>query len=990
MANRKTKLLIAQMSAFCLIFVGVFSIFPAYAAGNADLNVSLTMPATGNAGEPYTLFAEIRNAGPDAADETEYEIKVPALTKDAIIECVETTGGAECPSFFPRTYDKIVKGTISVLPSGGMVKIMISDSFPDDNNSVISEVSVHNDKISDPTEDQNVARQQTALNTVANVVYSIKSDKSSLKVGSTNVQLSFENKSDLYLKDLSISATIRRMISNSKFSVSCDPSSTAPCPSWVKGETKEFDTPSNHVEVFEGVYKNITLPQRQKLVLNVKFDLAPNACKFKERSNFIISGNLNPRADSRITFVKGEKTQTYLAERLEVPFELPDCKPIPVRIKKEIVGADKIEVGKPVTWKLTYENLDDQARQLEVNDYPDRNLDGTFTTQLSCDEVNSTVECPAWVKDYGTKNIPNRYPLFNDLVDFPAGGKLTLLATTTFNFPEGKLQCLSKNKKSFYNSAGMVSKQKNLQIGSETESPAVSKSIFVDIVGPVCVDTMARLTVDTDKEIVGLGEESVTTLTIENTGSNEIKGLNIFYNSFKLSEHLRNTYHVVCDPASTAACPSWVERIGSQDKNKKVWHLIHENEPYANDNGNPPRIDLGVNEKLVLKVHETNFAAYCQKTGLLEGDIYFGAKDSLNSIVRFENGNDSIKKKVKLNLDCNDIATNTSVSNTRPNVGDPIEVTSQISSAIGTAEGVQLKVVIDGGISFPEGVVPACEATGEATCPTDLKYDPDSGIVTGTIERLPQGQTVTLKMKGIVSSPLISKPAFLVTTTAVSPKEVEKVSSDSNRSSAAWENAIARYSLEMEQKVLVQNEDGTKSPFAVGSPLEFTGNIAQSEEDSIDANVTIPTGNNSVTSVVTTKIPEGSDITITVKRPVAPDGYKWVDGTEETQVHKFTDVRESKNVAFEWVLEKIKPVDPKPADPKPVDPKPVDPKPVDPKPADPKPADQPKVESQAKVQKPKPTLPVTGTVLGEVSFVAVVLLGIGTIVLTTARKNKSK
>lgn len=918
MATFNIRNLVAGLSVLGLAFAGLVNALPAQAAGNADLNVTLTVPTAGNAGESYTAEAEIRNAGPDAANDTEFEFQVPRLTKTGKVECVEATGGAECPRLIAG--GKSVMGTIVTFPSGGVVKLRVVDRLPDDTNSAVSELSVSNAKVTDPTPENNTVQQQTAINTVADVNYAISSDQPALKAGEkTNVKIRYENKSDIYLEGIRVNFDSLNVPAHAAASITCDPASTAPCPTWADGTVKKIDS-GGETRFFGGVTDEITLPKRTTLILNLNLDMSPNACRNDDLNTMRLWGFFERNDKSIVTFKKGQETVEYLTASHQLDLDLPTCKPIPVRMAKELVGADKVEVGKPMTWKVTYENLDNVSQDLTIGEYPDRDLPGSYKTQVACDADSSTMECPAWVAAYGTKEVRHNTPHFLESTRFPAGKKLTLLLTTTYEYPPSGMQCLPPNKTLYFNGMNMASKVANVQMGTGKAANIITTHKSVPLDGTPCQEATVRLSASVDKAQVALGEERVNTVTVENLSQHNIEGLPISYRYYLTHSQARHLYRLECDASSTAPCPSWVAKLGNKDLSRKVWSFIGQGQ--GNDglvDGQLPRINLGAKQKLILKVYETNHVAQCENLGVASGQVFTELGEAQNLKVNVEGQERHLEQKVTVNVDCNDISTNTSVSNARPNTADPIEVTSVITSGVGTALGTQVQMAFNGGIEFASDVQPSCEATAGATCPQDLKYDPQTQLMTGTIENLPQGSVVTFKLAGKASSPSLSQPTFQVKTTAIAPKEVEKVDSMRNLSSATWENPVARHSLQVTHQLLLENSDGTQVPLHLDAPLQFAGKLAQTTTDVIDASIVLQAGQDSATSVITTKIPQGADVTLAVQRPQAPAGYEWIASTPVEGRELFSNVQENTEKTFTWVLKKkVDPVvPPKPSDPQP-------------------------------------------------------------------------
>lgn len=251
-------------------------------------------------------------------------------------------------------------------------------------------------------------------------------------------------------------------------------------------------------------------------------------------------------------------------------------------------------------------------------------------------------------------------------------------------------------------------------------------------------------------------------------------------------------------------------------------------------------------------------------------------------------------------------------------------------------------------------------------------------ITTGTIENLPQGSVVTFKLAGKASSPSLSQPTFQVKTTAIAPKEVEKVDSMRNLSSATWENPVARHSLQVTHQLLLENSDGTQVPLHLDAPLQFAGKLAQTTTDVIDASIVLQAGQDSATSVITTKIPQGADVTLTVQRPEAPAGYEWVASTPVEGRELFSNVQENTEKTFTWVLKKKVDtvVPPKPSDPQPEKPQ----------------SDgtaKPAQELKPQAQQPKNTLAATGFETGSVTVASFFILGMGALLLVAVKRRNA-
>jgi len=94
----------------------------------ADVSVTKTAPATVVNGGGITYTIVVSNAGPQAADGTQFSDNVPAAIGGVAASCGTTTGGAACGAV--NVAGNAVTSTVTTLPTGGSVTITITGVAP--------------------------------------------------------------------------------------------------------------------------------------------------------------------------------------------------------------------------------------------------------------------------------------------------------------------------------------------------------------------------------------------------------------------------------------------------------------------------------------------------------------------------------------------------------------------------------------------------------------------------------------------------------------------------------------------------------------------------------------------------------------------------------------------------------------------------------------------------------------------------------------------
>ncbi|WP_126382156.1 DUF11 domain-containing protein [Actinomyces howellii] len=616
-------------------------------------------------------------------------------------------------------------------------------------------------------------------------------------------------------------------------SVSCAPSSTAPCPTWANGTTQ-----SNTNTTFIYPFNNpVNLPAGTSLVLTVPVTATLGCLPTGSTSSnntayaFPPTGiQLNPANPSaRVT---GTLTTTV-------------CPTASVSVSKT-QDLSTVASGQTRTYTVTYTNTGTtDITGLTVRDQYNLGTNATrIESSVSC-APSSTAPCPTWANGTTQSNTNTTfiYP-FNNPVNLPAGTSLVLTVPVT-----ATLGCLPTGSTSSNNTA-YAFPPTGIQLNPANPSARVTGTLTTT----VCPTASVSVSKTQDLSTVASGQTRTYTVTYTNTGTTDITGLTVRdqYNLGTNATRIESS--VSCAPSSTAPCPTWAN--GTTQSNTNTTFIYPFNNP----------VNLPAGTSLVLTVPVTATLG-CLPTGSTSSNNTAYAFPPTG--IQLNPANPSAR--VTGTLRTTDITTVTRVSTSSPEPGEELTVSSEISNGCGATTNVPVTITLPkAGFTVPDGATPVCTASGGATCPTDLVYDPTSHTVTGTVTSVPSGGSVVISLTGRAGVIQSFGSSQLVTTSAPDPWDLTP---STNTSSTTYAYRNTRTDV-----TVIHRVEGLP---ATGAPEEmtFTGTLTCQASGTHSVSVTIPVGSTEARTTVPATVWLKDSCSISVEHPEAPAGLSWVSGT---------------------------------------------------------------------------------------------------------------
>ncbi|MDO4900297.1 hypothetical protein [Actinomyces sp.] len=381
-----------------------------------------------------------------------------------------------------------------------------------------------------------------------------------------------------------------------------------------------------------------------------------------------------------------------------------------------------------------------------------------------------------------------------------------------------------------------------------------------------------------DKETVASGETRTYTVTYTNTGTTDVNGLRIsdFYAFNPPGTNL--AYSINCDPTSTAPCPTWANGTTIRENSGNRWISLNRT------------TDLPAGTSLILTIPLTHTVA-CLAGSSVTGNNQ--ASFTLPDDTQATPGTIT-SQHINGTIRTTDVTTVTSVSTTAPEPGQEMNVTAEVTNGCGAATDVPVTITLPkNAFTVDDDATPTCSATGGATCPSDLTYDPVTHTVTGTVPSLPQGSSVVLSVTGNAGIAATFASSQLVTTTAPDRWDLAP---DTNTSSTTF--ALSNTRTRATVTHTIQGLPASGAPEA----MTFDGTLACQASGTHSVSVTVPAGSSQGQLSSTSLIWLHDTCTLTVTRPDAPARMEWHEDTPTDITESTGEVTGPITYAFTWVL----------------------------------------------------------------------------------------
>lgn len=595
----------------------------------------------------------------------------------------------------------------------------------------------------------------------------------------------------------------------STISVECAPESTASC-----FEDRPSDDPIDGSKTL--CYGAADIGAGEKLVVTISVTFNIDGCA--------LDSSVEVENDARISAAEGYTMSGSYRDTAYVTLSVPECDSADISIAKE---QDQFETnnGDARTYTLTYTNNGTEAvTGINVEDHVSYGavpIGGATTDFIVTCDAASSAACPSWLAEplVGDDVEGLEISIFDDKkIDLAAGATLTLNVGVTPNITG----CSEAGKARVGNETTIFGPTESGQY-LPTEPQRASRMGQVAVAACEQVTLTGAITVEPTES--ALFEPAVFTVTLTNTGDNDIVGYHINGNSY-IQNGSSPSWRIACDEASSE-CPSWVDPAGTvlgsePDSRSPLSYVIVDEEEVSLD------VDIPANSSLILNVTRAGIdgRASCTDSGKLTHfyDLYQWDNQSTTTsggqVIASTFSTDALTT-----LWCGDLVTNTKISSADPEPDSPITVTSTITSAQGIARDAEVKIQLpEGGFDFDPDSEVRCTATGAVTCPT-FTYDAATHSVVGTVTEFgATGASLSVEVDGFTGVVPPRAAAYGVSTTVESRGEVDEAS---NTSTNNFTYANQRTSVPV--KLAIAGEADW-----VGEPVTFAGTLACSGSDDRD------------------------------------------------------------------------------------------------------------------------------------------------------------
>lgn len=501
-------------------------------------------------------------------------------------------------------------------------------------------------------------------------------------------------------------------------------------------------------------------------------------------------------------------------------------------------------------------------------DYNTGNLvNRSVTIVLNCD-TGTTITCPVWYNNTtSTRTLWSNQTLFNNAtIDIPAGKTLVIKAEITDTFspcdPDGTTPGTVYTRLDAASGTTMVN-----SAGQSVTSIESTKQAGT-LTGEICNMVNMDVRKSQDKTSVGSGETRTYTLTYANTSAtNNLVGGTISDTYTAGTGTQTYSYKITCAPTSTATCPSWANGTVQTKTVSGSQSLF-----------GTQTVDIPAQKQLVLNVEMVQTLTTCQpSTGFAVGNttllgsplgtVYINTRNAETRQIGTGNLAGTITTTDASVTSSLTDASGATVSQAK--TAGNLNVT--VASGCNTATNVPVETTVDtAGFKASAGTQVTCVATGGAVCPdaSAMTWDVTTGKIKATIPSIPAGGKVVLSLAGTTGL----KPAA---TTYVATSKISSVGDINQTNNISTLNF--NYTNSQTTLTIHQNVAGFPSSGAT-EDLKFIGTATcEGIDQPIVLDMVIPAGSNTATLTASDQVWLKSSCNITVTRPAAPRGYRWIN-----------------------------------------------------------------------------------------------------------------
>lgn len=885
--------------ATLILALSVIIVFPrvdANAAEGVDLTAQLNGTEIGVAGGDYTFVATFRNIGTEATMNPTIRFTMPEGSEYHSESCT-TTGGAQCPTDTVLPQGTISSGqsataTIPLIPTNSSVQITFKGKFPFASSAAVSLSITPASGVTDNDLASNEVHQHARLNTDAEVTIEKEQNVEQSVTGTDRIYtVTYTNKGPLDLPNLRIADVLHVPSFASlpgvgvRWTVHCDQeaSGSTECPTWANGDplSNSF-TNDNGVSLFDS---QVNLPKNQKLVLKVTANILATCSRIGDSFEL-----------TNVAFQKGALGYNVIGEKNSPAVSgtvtgVPACQNAEVT-KGKTQDREDVRLGETRTYTVVYENTSDlditgmkvrelytspEASALSVNG--EQLVNGLLRWSVSCDPANtSDGACPDWATGVEqTRSEMRSGDLFNKGGSWSEDGStdkvLNLKAhqKVTFTIPMVVTGLCRPSPEFNVNNTALQLGSPELNV--DTIGDASVSGRIIDI--PACDHAELIVNKTADKEVSFFGDTINYTITYTNNGPSDIRNVYVrddmnFFQHYDVNfAGGEVTYH--CDNTSTAACPfhqgPQTRRIPADSLNKT-----------PNVFGEYAQIPKG--EKLIIRASFRPEGTCTPHSDTLL--VRNKASYNLGSVEYIGNSNGEDGSTVDTKILCNDVTTNTHLSDATPDSGEPLTITSTIANTLGTAENLPITIALPSAAGFllAPGTQPACASETADLCPTQWNWDPQARTFKATLPKLRAGESLVVTIPGTTGVVPLGGESYRVTTTAPSLGDKIPGAENTNRSDDTFVNQNSKVKITVTHTLISAPED------VAPSNLEFTARLKCDHSGTHDLSATIPQGKTQAEISIPDAVWKHDRCEFTAAKPTSdlPDGYAWLpleDGTPE-------------------------------------------------------------------------------------------------------------
>ncbi|MFC0266245.1 mucin-binding protein [Alloscardovia macacae] len=875
-------IVVALVAVVAMVMTCVSGILPVARAEGQTVDLTATLEglqSSAPAGSDFEARVILRNISSAPAQNAAFSLQFKDRFSAVHIEQVSAEGGAEGPATIQLTaeddhlnglssvYNKAARATVN-LPANSTLVYKVTGRYPFMPSGSV-DVSIQpqaGDTDSEPS--SNTAQQQVSLDTKSDVSIDVHQDKEQTQSGEIRrYTVTYTNRGPATIVDAEATAGLEFGVSRSRDSnvsvkvlrknFSCTPTGKAQCvsESELNGLAHNME---NRVKLYDS---NVSIPSGDSLTYEFSYEMQTTASE-KEAEQLSVP----------VTFKAGLLTSTLMEKKVEGAIVgastiLSDKATVTLHmdpVKTPVNSGDKV--------RYTFSLTNDEGVDLPNLRFP-ISVDGpsnvTFAPgaqySLSCVGEGGAV-CPE-TADGKTRSMSDWRGLPGGIFDFvspdssmnlPVHGKLAF----TIEFDADFGSCIPAKFTGFGFYYQELS-QKGVALTVKEEVPEY-KDRNVDVLGTRCTvaNTDIRVVKSTDSQPVYSGKEHTYVVRYENHGDTAVNGIKIAKYLSLVAKYSAD-YVTTCTTEGNAVCPSgYPLKNGTGYWEHKYYEMV-----YPTRSGTEQSIDIAAHSALVFTTKAV-VTVDCPANGSYPMKLitFTQMPDNTRNATEYR-GNDDISSTIS----CNDVSSQTnllrdgrSVSQTDPDTN--LTVVSRISNSVGTAENVAVQVQTPARTFVASAdAQPSCRVvSGDAVCPTDLKWDAAKKLITGTVPRLAAAGALEVSLVG---------KSGVVPTTVDSGAFTTSTVSEGDTTGTNSSQATISYANEKVPVTLTQRIEGLS---AQGAPadVEFTGVLSCATQDDVPVTLRVKKGQSEASKTV--NVWKHSDCTLTMQAPVsAPQGYAW-------------------------------------------------------------------------------------------------------------------